>query len=119
MFDFSFAESSISEGFQDATQHSFSQAAQCTKQSMTSEASEQRSRSLKGNGYTPIWWFGGGFDLTPYYGFIEDAQHWHRVAKQACDPFGASVYEKYKAWCDRYFYLKNRDEARGIGGLFF
>ncbi len=67
----------------------------------------------------PIWWFGGGFDLTPYYGFDEDAQHWHQTAKEACDPFGESVYADYKKWCDDYFYLKHRDEQRGIGGLFF
>ena len=67
----------------------------------------------------PIWWFGGGFDLTPYYGFIEDCQHWHQMAKKACDPFGDEVYATYKAWCDRYFYLKHRNEPRGIGGLFF
>ncbi|MFT5219909.1 MAG: coproporphyrinogen III oxidase [Planctomycetota bacterium] len=70
-------------------------------------------------GEEPIWWFGGGFDLTPYYAFSEDCQHWHRIAKQACDPFGEDKYEKYKSWCDRYFYLKHRNEARGIGGLFF
>ena len=67
----------------------------------------------------PIWWFGGGFDLTPYYGFDEDAQHWHQTAKQACQPFGEGVYAEYKKWCDNYFYLKHRDEQRGIGGLFF
>lgn len=71
------------------------------------------------DGADPIWWFGGGFDLTPYYGFIEDCQHWHQVAKQACDPFGENVYSDYKKWCDEYFYLKHRDEPRGIGGLFF
>ena len=68
---------------------------------------------------SPIWWFGGGFDLTPYYGFVEDCQHWHATAKQACDPFGDSIYADFKAWCDRYFFLKHRNEARGIGGLFF
>lgn len=67
----------------------------------------------------PIWWFGGGFDLTPYYGFDEDARHWHRTARAACLPFGAAVYPRYKQWCDDYFYLKHRDEQRGIGGLFF
>ncbi len=71
------------------------------------------------DGEAPIWWFGGGYDLTPYYGFVEDCQHWHRVAKQACDPFGADVYSRFKAWCDEYFFLKHRNEARGIGGLFF
>lgn len=70
-------------------------------------------------GEAPIWWFGGGFDLTPYYGFSEDCRHWHEVAKKACDPFGVDRYQTYKDWCDRYFYLKHRDEARGIGGLFF
>ncbi|ABL02251.1 coproporphyrinogen oxidase [Candidatus Ruthia magnifica str. Cm (Calyptogena magnifica)] len=70
-------------------------------------------------GETPIWWFGGGFDLTPYYGFDEDAIFWHQSAKQACDPFGKDVYSKYKKWCDDYFYLKHRSEQRGIGGLFF
>jgi coproporphyrinogen III oxidase len=67
----------------------------------------------------PVWWFGGGFDLTPYYGFEEDCVHWHREAKDACDPFGAEVYPRYKKWCDDYFYLKHRAEPRGIGGLFF
>ena len=71
------------------------------------------------DGHPSIWWFGGGFDLTPYYGFEEDCQHWHRTAKAACDPFGESIYPHFKAWCDRYFYLKHRQEARGIGGLFF
>ena len=67
----------------------------------------------------PVWWFGGGFDLTPYYGFEEDAVHWHQTARQACDPFGADTYPRYKKWCDDYFYLKHRAEPRGIGGLFF
>lgn len=67
----------------------------------------------------PVWWFGGGFDLTPYYGFVEDCAHWHQMAKAACDPFGLEVYPKYKQWCDEYFYLKHRQEARGIGGIFF
>lgn len=70
-------------------------------------------------GEAPIWWFGGGFDLTPYYGFEEDCKHWHQIAKQACDPYGAERYAEYKKWCDEYFYLKHRGEARGIGGLFF
>ncbi len=70
-------------------------------------------------GEEPIWWFGGGFDLTPYYGFDEDAIFWHQTAKEACDPFGEDVYPKYKKWCDDYFYMKHRDEQRGIGGLFF
>jgi len=66
-----------------------------------------------------VWWFGGGFDLTPYYGFHEDCQHWHRSAKQACDPFGEEVYPTFKKQCDHYFFLKHRNEPRGIGGLFF
>ena len=70
-------------------------------------------------GEDPIWWFGGGFDLTPYYGFDEDAILWHQTAKDACVPFGVEVYPKYKKWCDDYFYMKHRDEQRGIGGLFF
>ncbi len=75
--------------------------------------------SKNANFQSPQWWFGGGFDLTPYYAFTEDCQHWHQVAKQACDPFGADVYDEYKRNCDEYFYLKHRQEARGIGGLFF
>ncbi|MFA6303345.1 MAG: oxygen-dependent coproporphyrinogen oxidase [Legionella sp.] len=67
----------------------------------------------------PVWWFGGGFDLTPYYGFEEDCRHWHQTAKNACHAFGDSLYPKLKRWCDDYFYLKHRNEARGIGGLFF
>lgn len=67
----------------------------------------------------PVWWFGGGFDLTPYYPFEEDCVAWHQTAKNACDPFGESVYARYKAWCDDYFYLKHRQETRGVGGLFF
>ncbi len=67
----------------------------------------------------PVWWFGGGFDLTPYYGFEDDARHWHQTAKRACEPFGADIYPRYKKWCDDYFYLKHRAEPRGIGGLFF
>lgn len=70
-------------------------------------------------GEAPVWWFGGGYDLTPYYGFEDDCRHWHRTAKQACDAFGDDVYPRYKNWCDEYFYLKHRDEPRGIGGLFF
>lgn len=67
----------------------------------------------------PVWWFGGGFDLTPYYGFEEDCIHWHQTAAAACQPFGEEVYPRLKRWCDSYFYLKHRQEARGIGGLFF
>ncbi|MDP6103578.1 MAG: oxygen-dependent coproporphyrinogen oxidase [Gammaproteobacteria bacterium] len=73
----------------------------------------------KKDGEEPIWWFGGGFDLTPYYGFDEDAIYWHSTAESACKPYGEDVYPKYKKWCDDYFYLKHRDEQRGIGGLFF
>ena len=67
----------------------------------------------------PVWWFGGGFDLTPYYPFKEDVVHWHRSAQNACLEFGEDVYPRYKKWCDSYFYLKHRDETRGVGGLFF
>ena len=67
----------------------------------------------------PIWWFGGGFDLTPFYGFIEDCILWHQTAFDACAPFGETVYQKYKKQCDQYFYLPHRKESRGIGGLFF
>ena len=70
-------------------------------------------------GEKPVWWFGGGFDLTPYYAFEEDVIHWHQQAKHACATFGDDVHAKYKKWCDEYFYLKHRDEPRGIGGLFF
>ncbi|SET39294.1 oxygen-dependent coproporphyrinogen oxidase [Thorsellia anophelis] len=70
-------------------------------------------------GAEPVWWFGGGFDLTPYYPFKEDVIHWHNQAKSICLPFGSEVYPKYKKWCDEYFYLKHRQEARGVGGLFF
>ncbi|WP_104204487.1 oxygen-dependent coproporphyrinogen oxidase [Billgrantia saliphila] len=70
-------------------------------------------------GEPPVWWFGGGFDLTPYYPVHEDVLHWHRVARDACAPFGREVYPRFKGWCDEYFYLKHRDETRGVGGLFF
>ena len=70
-------------------------------------------------GSTPVWWFGGGFDLTPYYGFEEDSVHWHQTAKAACAPFGEDYYARFKKWCDEYFYLKHRNETRGVGGLFF
>ncbi len=70
-------------------------------------------------GEAPVWWFGGGFDLTPFYPVEADVVHWHQVAKQCCDAFGAEVYPKYKTWCDEYFYLKHRQETRGVGGLFF
>lgn len=67
----------------------------------------------------PVWWFGGGFDLTPYYGFEEDAIAWHRAARDAVTPFGAELYPRFKRWCDDYFFLKHRQEPRGVGGLFF
>lgn len=70
-------------------------------------------------GEEPVWWFGGGYDLTPYYGFDEDCQSWHQTAFDACAPFGDQMYPRYKKWCDEYFYLKHRQEQRGIGGLFF
>jgi coproporphyrinogen III oxidase len=70
-------------------------------------------------GADPVWWFGGGFDLTPYYGFEEDAVHWHTVANELCTPYGAEIYPKFKQWCDDYFFLKHRNEPRGIGGLFY
>jgi len=67
----------------------------------------------------PVWWFGGGFDLTPFYGFVEDAVHWHRVARAACAPLGAGAYPRFKKWCDEYFTIRHRGETRGVGGLFF
>lgn len=70
-------------------------------------------------GEDPVWWFGGGFDLTPFYGFEEDVVHWHQTAREACDPFGEEIYPEFKSWCDDYFYIKHRDEPRGVGGLFF
>lgn len=73
----------------------------------------------RAEGAAPVWWFGGGFDLTPFYPFEEDARHWHRVAHDLCAPFGDDVYAQYKRWCDEYFFLKHRNEARGIGGLFY
>ena len=74
---------------------------------------------VSGKGRDTTWWFGGGFDLTPYYGFTEDAQHWHRNARAACEPFGGRCYTTFKAHCDRYFHIPHRNEARGVGGLFF
>lgn len=71
------------------------------------------------DGHEPVWWFGGGYDLTPYYGFEEDCQHWHRTAEAACDKSGPQIYPRFKKECDEYFYLKHRQEPRGIGGLFF
>lgn len=70
-------------------------------------------------GEEPIWWFGGGFDLTPFYPVYDDVKHWHQVAQDLCLPFGDDVYPNYKKWCDEYFYIKHRDETRGVGGLFF
>jgi coproporphyrinogen III oxidase len=70
-------------------------------------------------GIEPVWWFGGGYDLTPYYGFDDDCRHWHATAKQACEPFGADVYPHFKQQCDEYFFLKHRQETRGVGGLFY
>ena len=70
-------------------------------------------------GADPVWWFGGGYDLTPYYGNEQDCRHWHSTAKDACDAFSTDLYPRLKNWCDEYFYLKHRDEPRGVGGLFF
>ena len=70
-------------------------------------------------GAEPVWWMGGGFDLTPYYGYEEDAVSWHTQAKAACDPFGEGVYPRFKQWCDDYFYIPHRQEPRGVGGLFY
>ncbi|MFB0980867.1 MAG: oxygen-dependent coproporphyrinogen oxidase [Alteromonadaceae bacterium] len=70
-------------------------------------------------GEAAVWWFGGGFDLTPFYPVKEDVVHWHQTAKSLCQPFGDNVYDEHKKWCDEYFYLKHRDETRGVGGLFF
>jgi len=70
-------------------------------------------------GEEPVWWFGGGMDLTPYYGFEEDAVHFHAMCKRALDPFGAAYYPRFKTWCDEYFFLKHRNEPRGIGGIFY
>ncbi len=72
-----------------------------------------------GEGNQRVWWFGGGMDLTPYYGFEEDAQHFHQTCRNALDPFGADLHPRFKQWCDEYFYLKHRKEARGVGGIFF
>ncbi len=70
-------------------------------------------------GVEPVWWFGGGFDLTPFYPVDEDVRHWHTVARELCAPYGAEVYPRYKQWCDEYFYQKHRNETRGVGGLFY
>lgn len=85
----------------------------------TGKKFENESESENESDNESIWWFGGGFDLTPYYPFEEDCIHWHKTAKNACDPFGETIYAQYKNWCDQYFYLKHRQEPRGIGGLFF
>jgi coproporphyrinogen III oxidase len=71
------------------------------------------------DGEEPVWWFGGGMDLTPYYGYEEDARHFHATCKAALGPFGADLHSRFKQWCDRYFFLKHRNEPRGIGGVFF
>ena len=85
----------------------------------TTHANVRFFSAMPRNGAPGAWWFGGGFDLTPYYPFEEDVLHWHRVAQQACVGFGEDVYPKHKQWCDRYFFLKHRNETRGVGGLFF
>ena len=72
-----------------------------------------------GENSQPIWWFGGGFDMTPYYGYEEDAIHWHKIARDICSPYGDELYDQYKKNCDEYFYIKHRKEPRGIGGIFF
>jgi coproporphyrinogen III oxidase len=84
----------------------------------TSHANVRVFAALK-DGEQPVWWFGGGFDLTPYYPFLDDVKYWHQQAQAACQPFGENVYADYKKWCDEYFYLKHRQETRGVGGLFF
>jgi coproporphyrinogen III oxidase len=73
----------------------------------------------RAEGQEPVWWFGGGMDLTPYYGFAEDAVHFHRTCRATLAPFGTDLHPRYKKWCDDYFYLKHRQEPRGIGGIFF
>ncbi|KAA9131690.1 oxygen-dependent coproporphyrinogen oxidase [Marinihelvus fidelis] len=84
----------------------------------TSHANVRYFEASNGDG-EPVWWFGGGFDLTPYYPVLEDIVHWHQVASDACWPWGEQVYAEHKDWCDRYFHNRHRDEARGVGGLFF
>ena len=84
----------------------------------TSHANVRFFQATK-EGEEPVWWFGGGYDLTPYYGNREDCVHWHSTARDACEPFGDEVYPRFKQWCDEYFHLKHRDEPRGVGGLFF
>ncbi len=85
----------------------------------TSHANVRLFVATPNDGSEPIWWFGGGFDLTPFYPVLADVKHWHTVADELCRPFGEGVYAKYKAWCDDYFYLKHRNECRGVGGLFY
>ncbi len=85
----------------------------------TSHANWRYFEATPAGGGAPVWWFGGGFDLTPFYGFEADARHWHRVARDACNPFGEDLYPRFKAECDDYFRLPHRGEPRGIGGLFF
>src|SRR5690606_23670807 len=68
-------------------------------------------------GADPVWWFGGGYDLTPYYGNEDDCRHWHTTARNACLPFGEDIYPRFKRWCDDYFFIRHRNEARGVGGL--
>lgn len=85
----------------------------------TSHANVRLFVATPSDGSAPVWWFGGGFDLTPFYPVLDDVKQWHKVAYQLCQPFGEHVYPKFKAWCDEYFYLPHRDEQRGVGGLFF
>ncbi|SFL04800.1 coproporphyrinogen oxidase [Lysobacter sp. cf310] len=84
----------------------------------TTHANVRHFRAMR-DGETVAWWFGGGFDLTPFYPFDEDVQHWHRTARTLCEPYGAERYAAHKRWCDEYFFLKHRNETRGVGGLFF
>lgn len=77
------------------------------------------AKAVEGSDAAPVFWFGGGMDLTPYYGHLDDAKHFHQSCKDALDPFGGELYPKFKDWCDRYFFLKHRNEARGVGGIFF
>ncbi len=85
----------------------------------TSHANVRFFSTTPTDGSAPVWWFGGGFDLTPYYGYEEDCAHWHRTARDSLAPFGPDCYPKFKKWCDDYFFLKHRGEPRGIGGVFF
>ncbi|WFF39075.1 oxygen-dependent coproporphyrinogen oxidase [Moraxella nasibovis] len=85
----------------------------------TSHANVRLFVAQPNDGGAPIWWFGGGFDLTPFYPNLSDVVHWHKVAHELCQPFGEEIYPKFKTWCDDYFYLKHRNECRGVGGLFY